>query len=116
MPRRLAPCTHPGCPTLTRNGRCPAHEQQADRSRGTANARGYNARWRRRRAAYLRTHPWCEHDEHQTHRIAATDVHHRDGQGPRGDNRDQNLQALCHAHHSAITARTTTWGKGRPDR
>jgi len=40
-------CSQPGCPTLvdagTRSGRCPTHERQADRARGTRQERGYDA-------------------------------------------------------------------------
>ena len=38
-------CAVPGCPTAyaDRNTHCPAHRRQADRARGTRQARGYDA-------------------------------------------------------------------------
>lgn len=66
-------------------------------------------RWRRVRRRYLRNHPICEH---QGCNQPATDVHHRDGQGLTGPNayNESNLQALCHSHHSKITAREQPGG------
>lgn len=34
-------------------------KQQHDQRRGSAASRGYDRRWRKRRAAYLRQHPLC---------------------------------------------------------
>lgn len=78
----------------------PAVPAHATRPGNTA--RGYDGRWRRVRAAYLASHPCCE-----TPRCPepATQVHHRDGRGPRGDNSPANLAALCASCHSRITAR-----------
>jgi 5-methylcytosine-specific restriction protein A len=75
--------------------RCPAHD------RPSARARGYDARWQRTRAAFLADHPDCE----QCGR-PATDVHHRDWQGPLGPagHDPLNLASLCHACHSRVTA------------
>lgn len=42
------------------------------------------------------------------------DVDHIDGSGPRGDNSDANLMALCHSHHSRKTA-LKDGGFGRRD-
>lgn len=71
--------------------------------RPSANARGYTAHWQRTRARYLHTHPHCEHPHCTT---PAQDVHHLDGQGPQGPrgHDPDNLQALCHSHHSQVTA------------
>lgn len=55
----LRPCTHPGCPRLVGSGRCDEHQRKAERERGSAHARGYDARWRARRLVYLRKHPLC---------------------------------------------------------
>lgn len=102
MRKRLAPCTVQGCPTLTRTNRCPEHEREADLKRGTAAERGYDGRWRKIRADYLKRHPFCQDPEGCIEK--ATDVHHIDGAGPFGDNSDTNLEGLCHAHHSKRTA------------
>lgn len=71
--------------------------------RPTAAQRGYDAKWQRTRRRYLRTHPHCE----QAGCLKpAEDVHHLDGKGPHGPrgHDPRNLQALCHRHHSQITA------------
>lgn len=70
--------------------------------RASPTERGYDARWRRTRARYLRHHPTCEVVGCNT---TATDVHHLDGRGPLGPAGHElsNLQALCHSHHSVIT-------------
>lgn len=73
-------------------------------ARATSAQRGYNARWQRTRRRYLRTHSACEDASGCTQ--PAEDVHHLDGLGPLGPRGHDptNLQALCHKHHSQITA------------
>ncbi|MFJ6659698.1 HNH endonuclease [Streptomyces sp. NPDC091377] len=112
MPRRaLQVCPTPGCPRLTPQGRCEPCQRAAARQRPSPASRGYDARWGRTRAAYLRDHPYCECDECEALpalvRPRATEVNHRDGlgpQGPRGHD-PANLQAMTKAHHSRETAR-----------
>jgi 5-methylcytosine-specific restriction protein A len=87
------------CGRLSDRWRCPEHRRD---TRPNAVRRGYGARWHRIRAAYLASHPVCEEPGCV---VAATDVHHRDGSGPRGDNSPANLEALCHSHHSQRTVR-----------
>jgi 5-methylcytosine-specific restriction protein A len=101
-------CAEPGCPTLTEQTRCERHRKakrrQEDKRRPNARQRGYDERWQRTRAAYLATFPICQHPDGCL--ISATDVHHLDGQGPLGERGHDwsNLQGLCHAHHSKVTA------------
>lgn len=101
-------CLEPGCSARVEQGRCDTHRKAYrkahDTHRPSASARGYGAKWRRTRAEYLRTHPICEDEAGCIQ--PATDVHHIDGLGPRGPrgHDDSNLMALCHAHHSQITA------------
>lgn len=48
-------CLQPGCRELVTTGsRCDTHARARDRSRGTARERGYDARWDRESAAWLR--------------------------------------------------------------
>lgn len=47
-------CLEPGCPTLTTKSRCPDHERQRDRARGTRQERGYDAGHDKLRAAWQR--------------------------------------------------------------
>jgi 5-methylcytosine-specific restriction enzyme A len=100
--KALAPCSVSGCPTLTRTNRCEKHEREADLKRGTSVERGYDHRWRKVRAAFIRANPVCQDPEGCI--ADATDVDHIDGEGPRGDNSPENLRSLCHHHHSRRTA------------
>ena len=74
MPRRpKKPCSAPHCPRLVEPGKryCPEHEREYrkrtnkeyDSQRGTAAQRGYNSRWQRYRAIFLRNNPLCQCDE-----------------------------------------------------
>lgn len=102
MARALTACAAPGCPEPAGpRGRCPAHTPH----RASASARGYDQHWRQTRGRYLKHHPACEQPGCT---LPATDVHHLDGQGPNGPHGHTwtNLQALCHRHHSQITATT----------
>lgn len=107
-------CMEPGCPTLTDATRCEAHRKarrrKQDARRPSAAARGYDERWRRTRRSFLRAHPVCQHEAGCIQ--PATDVHHLDGLGPRGPRGHdrENLVSLCHAHHSAITAKMQPGG------
>ena len=47
-------CIKPGCPALTHTTRCPEHEREKDKARGTRQARGYDAAHDRLRADYQR--------------------------------------------------------------
>ena len=72
--------------------------------RPSAARRGYGRRWRRLRLSYLNRHPICENPFGiQDHLIAATDVDHIIARRFGGPDRDDNLQALCHACHSRKT-------------
>lgn len=118
MPRRRAmqTCPTPGCPNLTSTGRCTRCQANANQSRGSARAKGYNANWQRTREAYLREHPYCECDDCMKLppilRPRATEVNHRDGLGPNGPRGHDwpNLQAMTKAHHSKHTAREQPGG------
>jgi len=100
-------CSEPGCPELTRSGKCEAHRKAArkvsDAKRPSSSERGYDAKWRRTRAEYLARYPDCE--EPGCNELA-TDVDHIDGQGPNGPRGHDwsNLRSLCHPHHSKRTA------------
>ena len=65
MPRAMKVCSQPGCPELTRDGRCPTHRRDADRARGTAAQRGYTGkRWESARTACLTGRCHCTSDCH----------------------------------------------------
>lgn len=96
---------------------CPCQvERQAkrradfDRKRGSSNSRGYDAAWRAVRAAKLAMNPICEHPGCMR---CSVDVHHEQSVRTHPHLRlvIGNLTALCHSHHSTITARTQGFAK-----
>jgi 5-methylcytosine-specific restriction protein A len=101
-------CNEPGCPSLSNGPKCEAHRKArrkaSDAKRPSSSQRGYDSKWRKTRAAYLRAHPICEDETGCIER--ATDVDHRDGLGPLGPrgHDDSNLRSYCHSHHSKRTA------------
>lgn len=86
------------CGALSDEKRCETHRVD---TRPPARVRGYDAAWRRIRRRFLRSHPVCATEGCNR---PATHVDHIDGRGPRGDNRPENLQGLCHSCHSRKTA------------
>jgi len=123
MPYKLKKaCCYPGCPNLSHDSYCPDHKkvrqrfknQLADRDRGTAAQRGYDAQWRRARVVFLNQHPLCVKCEEDNHLTPATVVDHIIDH--KGDyelfwDRD-NWQSLCKPCHDSKTA-MTTWGKSK---
>lgn len=96
-------------------GKCPLHAAEADAARNAGRARSLavyrSARWRRLRARILRERPWCEHPGC---REPATDVDHITPIEDGGDPWDEdNLQPLCHPHHSEKTATVDRARRGR---
>lgn len=104
MPQKpLSYCTDfPRCKKKTSSGRCSSCRSDAERRRGSAAKRGYGRAWERIRRNYIERNPVCERPGCW---LRATDVNHKDGKGPLGDNSPENLEALCHGHHSEETAR-----------
>jgi len=77
----------------------------ADRLRGGADARGYDARWRKARAAFLQKHPLCRQCLREGRLTPATVVDHilphRGNQELFWD--EKNWQALCRTCHDRKT-------------
>ena len=113
MPFKPArPCAYGGCPNLTNHPSrlCDEHlrktRQIADHERGTSTERGYDARWRRYRKAYLAEHPLCALCAKKGITRAATTVDHII---PHRGNYElfwdpKNHQPLCEEHHNIKTA------------
>ena len=101
------PCRHPGCPNLCDKGvYCLQHmEFSSDRMRGGADARGYNAEWRRARKAFLQKHPLCVQCLKEGFITPATVVDHIIPH--RGDGKlfwdENNWQPLCKDCHDQKT-------------
>ncbi len=106
--RALQPCAEVGCRRLVRGARCAEHERpkykQVD-NRGSASSRGYGARWRRLRGAFLAAHPICNECVKHKRITPAVDVHHRVARrkSPELAYSWDNLEALCHGCHSQKT-------------
>lgn len=109
--RAASQCPRGRCPGLVRDGVCSVcgavrtmGRREQDKDRGTANQRGYDARWRKLRLMYLRAHPLCVVCARENRVTEATDVDHiipkRDG----GTDEESNLQSMCHSCHSRKTA------------
>ncbi len=113
--RAPRPCSRPLCPELVPGGGyCPAHAREADEARGTADERGYDVKWRRVRAAYIKSRgpsPQCDECGRTSDEAGGSlEVDHLDGRGPQGDNSWRNLQLLCKEDHARKTAAQTRGG------
>jgi 5-methylcytosine-specific restriction protein A len=97
------PCAHAGCPNLTHDRYCPAHAPLYQRE--SAAARGYGAKWRGRRAAFLKRFPLCAECQRQGRLTPATVVDHI--RPHRGDTAlmwdEANWQPLCKPCHDRKT-------------
>ena len=113
--RPAGPCRHAGCRAkATVDKRCDAHQgdqsskRQVDHWRGSPASRGYDADWRRTRAAILeRDCHLCQDCLEQKRLTPATEVHHEVpiAIDPTRRLDPTNLRSLCKPCHSAITAR-----------
>src|SRR5689334_728474 len=101
-------CVVPGCPERVARGRCAKHRQQAERQRGTAAERGYDAAWAKFSKSWLTQHPLCGeradgqlHAEHSRcvedgRETPANATDHIVSMANGGDKyAESNLQSLC---------------------
>lgn len=108
MPRKPRhPCGYPGCPELTEQQYCPAHEKIASSQynrygRTPEMKRRYNGAWPRIRHRFIAAHPLCEMCLREGRATAAEHVHHIIPLSDGGTNDDANLQSLCKRHHSSV--------------
>ena len=108
MPHRpKTPCAHPGCPKLVPYGQkyCEVHAREHSHDRRTAAERGYDRRWQKARAWYLRRRPWCVRCKAEGRLTPATVVDHI--KPHRGDPElfwdEKNWQPLCKSCHDKKT-------------
>lgn len=121
MPRSAPkPCRHPGCKSLVQGGAyCDAHRRevakQYDARRGSSSERGYNSRWQKARATFLRRRPLCTMCENEGRITPATIVDHIIPH--RGDQNlfwdTANWQPLCKPHHDKVKQAEEKSGQGR---
>ena len=69
-------CKHPGCPKLTDGNYCEEHEALHRGERESAGKRGYNKKWQKARARYLKEHPLCVECLKNGRVVTATVVDH----------------------------------------
>lgn len=116
MPRKAKrPCRVRCCPELTESasGYCPKHEKEKWQEwqnkrkqyyvRPPEYSKRYDRHWREIRAAFLAANPLCEMCKRQGKYTMANEVHHIKALSDGGDNRRNNLMALCKSCHSKIT-------------
>lgn len=103
-------CAHHGCSTLISAGTyCEAHLSDKAASlyaRGSSAERGYDAKWRTVREAYMRRHPLCERCEAKGVTEVATMVHHKVALRDGGERLNpNNFKALCNDCHAIVEGR-----------
>lgn len=109
MPERmLRPCSTPGCPELTTQGKCEQHRRaeakRHDNQRGTRKQRGYDETWLRLRRLVLKQEPLCRICLSQGKVVSAAEVDHITPIAKGGARLDmENLQPLCKSCHSRKT-------------
>jgi 5-methylcytosine-specific restriction enzyme A len=106
-------CSYPGCTILvkTYDSRCEKHRiqerQESEGRRGSAAQRGYGAKWRSARKAFLRRSPLCAECQSKGILKAAAVVDHiiphKGNSGLFWD--ESNWQVLCKRCHDIKTAR-----------
>jgi 5-methylcytosine-specific restriction protein A len=98
------PCAFPACPELTNKRYCPEHkkkvQQNYEKTRETAQARGYTHRWQKVRKRKLSKNPLCEIHSQRDEIVPAVLVHHID-KNPK-NNKSENLQSLCNRCHEEL--------------
>lgn len=93
---------------MPKRGRCANCQRD---QRPSSAQRGYGAQWRKGlRRRQLQREPLCQWTEGEKRCTRqATDVDHIVRKAVGGADALDNLQSLCHEHHSAKTAREVRW-------
>lgn len=111
-PKAKRPCRSPMCPGKTQDssGFCEAHMHLASGwakpDRGTAEQRGYDWAWRKKRAAVLKRDRYlCQCDDCKGCHLPASEVDHITPKSRGGTDDFYNLQSLNIDCHKAKTQR-----------
>lgn len=100
----LKRCTFPNCRNRVKAGRCEEHQQKPKDTRESSSKRGYDHKWRKYRAEYLKHNPLCVRCLESGKHTPATVIDHikpvENGQADPLFWRMDNHQALCRACHS----------------
>ena len=109
----------PSCPVILTDGstRCGAHSARKPDPRPSASARGYDVKWRRNAARFLKAHPLCvdcsapataaDHDPVERRVLVALGDPHPDAW--------HHLRPRCTPCHNRRTASTSRRGVGVPN-
>ncbi|AGO16839.1 HNH endonuclease signature motif containing protein [Glaesserella parasuis] len=103
----LKRCSFPGCRNRVKSGRCEEHQQKKQDNRLPASKRGYDHRWTKYRAEYLKHNPLCVMCLAKGSYTPATVIDHikpvQNGQADPLFWVMSNHQALCRDCHSYKT-------------
>lgn len=102
-------CPTPGCPNLTRSGKCPDCTKAEDHRRGHSRERGYTRLWEKQSLLFRKQNPLCMDPfnvHSRDHRVEPSRV--TDHIVPHNGNRflfrdPSNLGALCVSCHNQKT-------------
>ena len=101
----LRRCSYPNCKNKVKSGRCEEHKPKD--TRASSSARGYDHKWSKYRAQYLRFHPLCVMCLEKGIYTPATVIDHikpvENGQADPLFWVESNHQALCRNCHSYKT-------------
>lgn len=101
----LRRCSYPNCKNKVKSGRCEEHKPKD--TRASSSARGYDHKWSKYRAQYLRFHPLCVMCLEKGIYTPATVIDHikpvENGQADPLFWIESNHQALCRDCHSYKT-------------
>lgn len=117
-------CSQLGCPNLVtgKGSYCLIHAKQEEKryeaARPSSSQRGYDAKWRKYQAAFLRNHPYCVNNlkDPNCQMIASCVDHKISVKGPNDPMfwEPSNHQPMCQRCHSSKTAREDRrWGTKR---
>ena len=106
-------CNYPRCPNDgVYRGLCVRHAVEADRSRGTAAERGYDAAWQRLRARVAAEEPYCRLCLAAGRRTPTEHIDHIKPKAAGGTDDRDNLRGLCRTCHNRRTATESShWGR-----
>lgn len=111
MPRKpKRPCSYPKCPRLTEGRFCDEHLKQENKryeqyDRDPIVRKRYGNTWRKKRASYVRDHPYCELCFKDGRMVAVEEVHHKTPLSKGGSHDVENLISLCKSCHARIHAK-----------
>lgn len=110
-------CSYPMCPKLTDGRFCEEHQKRENKryeqyDRNPIVRKRYGSEWRKVRAKYVRTHPYCELCFKEDRMKLVEEVHHKVPLSEGGTHDEDNLISLCQSCHARIHAKDgSRWNK-----